>query len=185
MLLSCDCCKISTEKQIPSITLPASSTNSYVTQPCNCFHAFSQMSTDTEAQEACSKSFDVWHQPLRRSCLMDPPLASSVYYVSASLRQAVLSLSVIVCHRDVALSRAAGTALSRGAVFWDGALVTQGTRGGKWRMTSVPGCSYSAASQNAPTHRRAQTPTTSRARQETRFTCGEASCSQFRGKFLM
>ncbi len=159
-----------TEKQIPSSTLPAGSTNSYVTQPCNCFHAFSQM---TLRHEAYSKSFDVWHQSLRRSCLMDPALASSVYYVSASLRQAVLSLSVIVCDRDVALSRAASTALSE-ELFLGRCPGDSGDKRGKRRMTSVPGCSSSVASQNAPTHRHTQTPTTSRARQEMCFTCGEA-----------
>lgn len=41
--------------------------------------------------------------------------ASSVYYVSASLRQAVLSLSVIVRDRNAALSRAASSVL--GAAF--------------------------------------------------------------------
>lgn len=46
-------------------------------------------------------------------------LVSSVYYVSASLRQSVLSLLVIVFDRDITLGGASS--------IWDSALMTQGT----------------------------------------------------------
>lgn len=60
---------------------------------------------------------------------MGPVLASSVYYVSAYLRQALCSLLFIVCDRDVALSRVARLHCPM-SCFWDDALVAQGKRRG-------------------------------------------------------
>lgn len=57
---------------------------------------------------------------------MDPAFVSSVYYVSASLRQAALSLSDIVFDTNVTLSK---VGMLSQKPFWDFALVTQGTRG--------------------------------------------------------